>query len=477
VSVCGNATLLAGPATAPAGAITVPAGSNSGFDFSGDGKTFLFAAGTHTGISNVHPGSNQVYVGAPGAIIDGGHSANGFLTTDWYEGSNHLFAHNVTLRYLTIQSYKPNFQAAAVNQDGGPDLTIEYCTIKDIDQGAAIMAGPNNVIRYNCLTNNGQYAINAYNASSTVANLTVDHNEISYNDKDDADSATGLGASGGAKFWKVQGARVTNNYVHHNKGGAGLWMDTNNNDFLIEGNYFSDNEGKGLWYEIGFNTTIRYNAFLRNTWKLGPHQSPGGVPEAAIYLAHAGGEDRYDAPVTGQKKVVVAYNYLEDNFNGVSVYENADRYCGQNDTNDCPKYVSPTVCVAPGIDSEPLHTDCRWGSRNVEVHHNELRFTKANVPGCTTSTICGEMRIFSTWGSNPHYPGYDVPNRIVSAQQSIKFHDNTYVGDWKFFGYIQSEADVGYRTFAQWQAGGTGTAHDSHTFTWAPEDSGSTLTP
>ena len=99
------------------------------------------------------------------------------------------------------------------------------------------------------------------------------------------------------------------------------------------------------------------------------------------------------------------------------------------------------------------------------------------MTACTASTICGETRIFSTWGSNPFYAGYDVPNRIVSAQQNIQFHDNTYVGDWKFFGYIQSEADVGYRTFAQWQAGGTGTAHDSHTFTWAPQDSGSSLTP
>lgn len=472
--ICGNASYLTGPASAPAGATTVPSGDNSGFNFS-NATTYWFAPGTHTGISNVHPRSGTVFIGAPGAIVDGGNNLKVFATTLWYEGSTQ-FTGGLTIRYLTVQNYNPDPQHAAVGQDGGPDLTIENSTLKDIHRGAAIMAGPNNVFRYNCMTNNGQYAINAYSINGNVVNLTVEHNEISYNDKDDADAATGLGASGGIKFWAVNGARVNNNWVHHNKGGAGLWMDTNNNDFLVEKNLIELNEGKGVWYEIGYNLTMRNNSFIKNTWQLGPRQSLGGVPEAAVYLAHASGTDdpRFPHTITGQAKVEIANNYFLDNFNGISAYESADRFCGRNDTSDCPNGTTQSVCTAPGINSEPLYSNCRWQTKNVSIHNNEFRFTKANVPGCTGNVICGWQAVFSNWGNFAPYNGYKVADSIV-GKQNIVFANNSYYGDWVFFSYMQSETDVSIIPFSTWQAGGSAKAHDGHTFTRAAQDAGSTF--
>ena len=62
------------------------------------------------------------------------------------------------------------------------------------------------------------------------------NNEIVGNDADlhPAD----CGCAGGVKFWAVNGATVTNNYVHDNHG-VGLWADTNNVGFDIENNYIA----------------------------------------------------------------------------------------------------------------------------------------------------------------------------------------------------------------------------------------------
>ncbi|MDQ1370178.1 MAG: hypothetical protein QOF20_2531, partial [Acidimicrobiaceae bacterium] len=75
VSVCGDASLLTGPSTPPAGSVTVAAGDNSAVNWNRPGVTFWFAPGTHTlgsgQYSQIMPPANSVFVGAPGAVIDG----------------------------------------------------------------------------------------------------------------------------------------------------------------------------------------------------------------------------------------------------------------------------------------------------------------------------------------------------------------------------------------------------------------------
>lgn len=488
--ICGSA-LLSNPDPAPTGSLSVPAGNNSGVNFSGGNKTFYFEAGTHTGISNVHPGDNTILVGAPGAIIDGGGAKN-FLTNKWFEGSTKITAHGTIIRYLTVQNYSLDVgqQQAGINQDGGPDLTIEYSTLQNFHNGSAVMVGPRNRLRYNCMTKNGQYAMNAYDAESDVADVVVDHNEISYNDQDNADAQTGLGASGGAKFWKVNGAIVESNYVHHNLGDAGLWMDTNNNDFFINGNYFSDNDGKALWYEIGFNTTISNNSFLRNTWKTGPRQHVGGVPEASLYLSETGGDARYPTKYSGGSAIHVVGNYFENNYNGISAYENADRFCVNNggrivnDTNDCPSYAPPGGCPPPigTARFSDLWNSCRWQTKSLLVENNEFHMPKVagngDVPGCdrTTGVICGVTALFSTFGTvSDVYHDYSVADSIVSKQNNT-WRNNKYFGDWQWFSYIQSE-NSGYLTFDAWQAGGAFNNNQGLASFRTPQDTGSTWTP
>ncbi len=75
VTVCGNASLLAGPTSAPVGAVTVPAGDNDAA-FSTTlpaGKTYWFAPGTHTlgtgEYSQIDAGNSDTFIGGPGAIL------------------------------------------------------------------------------------------------------------------------------------------------------------------------------------------------------------------------------------------------------------------------------------------------------------------------------------------------------------------------------------------------------------------------
>ena len=76
--ICGNAAVLgSGPASPPPGAIRVPAGNNARVNWARPGATYWFAPGVHTlgagDYTQIQPGRGAVFVGAPGAILDGAH--------------------------------------------------------------------------------------------------------------------------------------------------------------------------------------------------------------------------------------------------------------------------------------------------------------------------------------------------------------------------------------------------------------------
>src|SRR6185295_4962399 len=69
--------------------------------------------------------------------------------------------------------------------------------------------------------------------------------------------------AGGTKFALTRNLVVRNNFVHHNYG-PGLGTDINNIDTLYEANTVSDNEQAGIFHEISYRATIRYNTVARN---------------------------------------------------------------------------------------------------------------------------------------------------------------------------------------------------------------------
>ncbi|WP_219339668.1 right-handed parallel beta-helix repeat-containing protein [Luteimonas salinisoli] len=450
--ICGNTALLAGPEAPPDGAVVVPAGDHSGFDFNRPGATFWFAPGVHTLGDDLYgqiiARDGATYVGAPGAVLDGRN-----LNLYAFTGR----ARNVTVRHLTVRNFGrglDNNNEGVVNHDAGDDWLIEYNTISDND-GAGVFLGSDNTVRYNCLKDNGQYGFSMYKppveGDSAIKNIVLDHNEIAGNNTDDWEALEpGCGCTGGGKFWDVEGARVTHNWVHDNKS-VGLWADTNNIDFLFEGNYIADNDDEGIWYEISYNATIRGNTLLNNAWVKG--QRNQGSPAPAVYLSESGGDPRLASVVSGAAKIRVHDNYFENNFSGVSIYENPNRFCNSNGNTSkgyCTPLVRPTLIPRPHdydyvdpinaghpcyaqIDSEPYLTDCRWRSREIEVTGNEFHFDPGVVP-CAGSGYCGVQALIATGADNLPWSPYTVAGvqDEVMFDANNKFSGNHYYGPWKF---------------------------------------------
>ncbi|MET8866084.1 right-handed parallel beta-helix repeat-containing protein [Nonomuraea sp. NPDC004580] len=451
MKVCDNATWQDGPAGAPQGAIVVPAGDNTGFDFGQSGTTYWFAPGTHTlgdePYSQINPGDDSVFLGAPGAILDG-RNKNQYA----FSGA----AANVRIAYLEVRNFgrgKDNNNEGVINHDASSGWVMEHLYAHHND-GAAVFLGNANTIRNSCLKDNGQYGISMYRpqveGDAAIKDIVVHNNEISGNNQDDWEAEIeGCGCTGGVKFWDVEGATVTQNYVHDNLS-VGLWADTNNIDFLFDRNWIEGNESIGLWYEISYNATITRNVFKRNAWVTGNDNQ--GSPAPAIYISESGGDARLASATSGSTDLRISDNYFEDNFSGISIFENANRFCNSNGNTSktyCTPFVAPTVIPQPydfeypnpindahpcytSIANEPQRTDCRWHSRNVKVTGNEFRFDRSVVP--CAGTYCGVQALYAQGADNMPW----APYTVAEIQQNIMFNagnsftGNTYVGDWKF---------------------------------------------
>jgi hypothetical protein len=441
--VCGSTV---GVPSAPAGAEIVDPGTDlsARTRTSPAGTTFWLSPGTHTlatdQFGQVIPKDGDVFLGAPGAVLDGRGINRAAFTQQ---------ASGVVIRGLTIRGFVAPQDQGVVNHDSGPDWVIEGNKIED-NRGAAMMAGTGQQVRGNCLRDNGQYGINAYRSGGGLSDLVIEDNEITGNNTDDWETRVpGCGCSGGAKFWAVNGADISGNWVHHNHG-AGLWADTNNNDFVIEGNRIEDNDAEGLFYEISYNLVVSGNAFRRNALVQGRRRAERGdnFPVAAVYISESGGEPRIPARTN---LIDIRGNLFSDNWSGVTLWENADRFCNSpaNTSSQSCTLLAPSVssCVQPGIASAPLYDDCRWKTQRVSVRENTFEFD-SETPGC--SSLCGRMAVLSNWGTFPAWSPYQgaVISDAITFRQDNHWSDNQYYGPWKFVAHDTSRT----LSIAAWQA-------------------------
>jgi hypothetical protein len=451
-AVCGSNAILDGPVTAPKGAVEVPAGDNANFAFNQARTTYWFAPGVHTlgrgQYSNIDPGSYDTYIGAPGAILDGQHENKSAFD----DTSTH-----VLIEYLTIRNFGTwggEQQEGVVNHDSGSHWTISHSTIID-NAGAGVMLGSHDNLTWNCLKDNQQYGFSAYSNAGEVTDLVVDHNEIAGNDTYNYEARQpGCGCSGGGKFWNVVNATVTSNWLYGNNSVA-LWADTDNAGFKFEGNYFQDGQGVGLQYEISYNAVIEYNTFNHNGVTGGP--SSTGFPLSAIYISESGADSRVKSDFNNSP-LLIAHNIFLNNWGGVILWENSNRFCGSPD-NTSSSYctmVGPEAtlktCATPSlIKTKPYFDDCRWKTQHVLVEFNQFRFTPSALgTACTVANNCGYNGMFSEYGSDPSWSPYhgDIVPANVTFSQHNKFYDNTYSGPWCFMGW-QLGTSVSFR---QWQA-------------------------
>jgi len=459
--ICGNAKALAGPAKAPEGAVVVSTSQNLNevTTASPAGTTFWLSPGTHrlgTGpFAQIIPKDGNVYIGAPGAVLDG-RKMNRYAFTGYATG--------VTLKNLTIQNFgapRTNNDEGVVNHDAASRWTIEGSTIRE-NAGAGVMVGDHNVVRGNCLQKNGQYGFNAYNPGK-VAGITIERNEIAGNNTDDWETLKkGCGCTGGGKFWEVTGAVVRGNWVHDNLS-AGLWADTNNTSFVIEGNYISGNLAEGIVYETSYNAGIRGNTFVRNGLGKGPQNL--GFPTPALYISESGSDSR--VPGVYNKTFEVSGNVFSDNWGGVILWENADRFAGSpaNTSTGSGTLVNPSVvtaktCNETTIEDPPYVGDCRWKTQNVRVHDNIFSLDPDKIgKTCAFRTGCGYNGLFSNWGTFPTWSPYKkaTVQDAITFHQGNRFFNNTYGGPWNFIVHEQGNRV----NWAAWQGAPYGQDDDS----------------
>jgi hypothetical protein len=460
--VCGSAT-LAGPSTAPAGAVWLAPTQNLGDVVAAHPAhtTYWLAPGTYrlgTGAyDQVIPHSGDTVVAAPGAILDGQHK-NLYAFT----GS----ATDVTISHLTVQNFGAagqNNNEGVVNHDAAKNWTITANTIQ-ANAGSGLMIGSGDRVTGNCIRNNGQYAFNAYSPDG-VSQVVLDSNEISGNNTDDWEARQpGCGCTGGGKFWATNGATVTNNYVHDNKG-VGLWADTNNANFLFQGNYISGNDAEGLMYETSYNAAIINNTFVRNALVKGPTNP--GFPASAIYLSESGSDTRVAGPYGASFRI--SGNMFTDNWAGIIAWENADRFAGSpaNTSSGTTTLVNPTVATeaacatASTVAKAPYLDDCRWKTQNVQMDHNSFTLNATGIAKCTAANGCGFNGLFSNYGTYPNWSPYkgEVVQDHLTLHQNNLWQNNTYRGPWGFI--IKAGGNV--VPWATWRAAPYG------------QDAGSTL--
>ncbi|MCW2933055.1 MAG: right handed beta helix region family protein [Actinomycetia bacterium] len=271
-----------------------------------------------------------------------------------------------TYKYDTIGPNEYGYQ--------GDDAPPSYG--KSSGGGYAINLLSDTTIEYNCLTHDAQGAFNG-----SGVNINISHNEISWNglgsypdDGGSGGSPYGCGCSGGGKLFFSLNPVLVGNYVHDNYN-TGIWLDFDNDGATVTGNYISANWGVGITYEASYNADISDNTLVGNGWAsdgawpagvnggtcyggvpctngYGPTTGKGGGnPYAAIYLPNSGGNPNLNAvtvpssirvPGCGVPCVIqsnysghllVSGNVLINNFGGVKVYTDTNRYPGNIDND------------------------------------------------------------------------------------------------------------------------------------------------
>ena len=481
--------------------VEVASGDNSSMDGELAADTlYYFDSGDHTfGLgpyANLTPQSEDVLVGASGAVIDGQDSNN-----SWLDGTNP----DVDVFFLTIENFVPPQDQGVVNHDGAASWTIWGNTITDNfaaesgsdtndDNGAAVIGGTDDVIAYNCLTDNGQYGIDGYTVSDANSvtggptDLTMYDNEIADN-APNGDPFYGCGCTGGTKFWETFDAYFYDNYVHDN-GNIGVWFDTNNDGIDVEDNWISGNAGNGVMIEISYNYQIQDNTIEDNGY--GSGISNGDFPTGdAIYLSESGGDDNIPGEANYEGDAYVRDNNLVDNYDGIIAYENSQRYCPSEGvcTLDDPSTYNNVSCTDNDVegalptDTPDYFDNCRWHVQNLSVYDNTVSFTLSDLPS-DVQTVCEETynpyecdipaALFSNWRpEDSPYPYYTVPENIVENQNN-SFYDNTYTSDGMDPGFVSFNQGNVVDWFT-WTAG-TSSAEYTGDPAAAQDASGSTCT-
>lgn len=416
-------------------------------DYQVNNTVVYFEPGTHDVDDGMYTGNNSAYVGgytsgAGAAILDG--QGGNRLTSSTASSGNNVYD---TWEYLTIENFAASHNNSVMGNvnGGGSDNgdTYEYDTIgpneysadtSDLNTtaapgeggGYAIDLGSYTTIEYDCLTQNAQGGFNGAGAGIVIANNEITANGLgSYPDNaGPGASSFACGCSGGGKLFYSVNADVVNNWVHGNYD-VGIWLDFDNVGADISHNYVAGNWGEGIMYEASYNADISDNTLIGNGWDPagawpagvgggdcfgsvpctggeGPITGAGGGnPYGAIYLPNSGGNSNlstidipaeYDVPGCDSDcsttsryagHLYVEGNNLVNNFGGIKVYTDTNRYPGDIDAD--------SACSIPLGGFDQQNSDTYYQQTKVLLTGADATVSGSSVTSSGgTRTICAD---------------------------------------------------------------------------------------
>lgn len=253
------------------------------------GTQFLLKAGTYTRQSVV-PKSGDTFTGEPGAILDGQD-----VTPYAFDRGTKPYPNYVQIKGLIIQHYASPDQYGAIlagtsTSQSTTGWVVQNCEIRYNEHGGIKLGNKMKVLN-NYVHHNKQIGI-----SGSGDSVLVEGNEIAYNNYLKIYPFGRV--LGGAKFVETRWLVVRGNNVHDNQGN-GLWTDIGNIYALYENNLLVANSGAGIMHEISYDVVIRNNTARGNGF------ARDWITGAGILISASANATVYGNTVTGNKQGIV----------------------------------------------------------------------------------------------------------------------------------------------------------------------------
>jgi hypothetical protein len=278
----------------PAGSVTIGTAADPQMvvDAEPPGTTFWIAAGAHLGFS-VHPKTGDQFRGAPGAILEGGHTViSAFSVTARSMADDVAITGSAADSPLTITGYgkdprsqvgaiQPSTTAAGVGVIRANGWKVEDVSVTD-DASRGISLSDGMTIEDSQVEDNGRLGI-----GGGGSDITISHDVISDNGIDASDPGFEAGGI------KTVGDDVTvSDDVLRGNGTSGVWTDGGSTGVTISNSTFQD-DGVGVHVEISRNVSVDANSVS------------GCAMQAVLVVASYG--------------VTIAHNEIASNHGGIIV--------------------------------------------------------------------------------------------------------------------------------------------------------------